>query len=393
MKASIDDRKTCHSVLHLIDIFDARYERDQQRIVALQSESEYSVTVVTSKYNDEWRRSPRSAFREWEAGLKGVDVRHSRSVKLPFFETAVYFPRPRALCNYDIIHAYGPWAYSSYLACILKEFTSTPVVMRADFSEPGYQRAKRSLFWRALLHAQFRYADAITTFTQTEKQYLTDLGIAERKIWVIPVGVDLAKFGNTVNSARPENEPVIGYIGRFAPLKGVHRLVAPLSQILHEYENVKVIFAGPQYDRAYFARILKEMSQFVNFTYMGTPQDSTTFFDQCDIILIPGMRDTGAITAKEAMAAGKAVVAFNVYPFNSYIENEISGLLIDAENDIYESCKRLIEDSRFRARIQKAALIQAREFGDREMVRKIETMYDSIVALKQSGEHQRRLSQ
>jgi glycosyltransferase involved in cell wall biosynthesis len=387
MKAPRDDRKTGYSVLHLIDIFDARYERDQQRIVALQSESAYNVTVVTSTYNDEWRRSPHSSFREWEAGLKGVDICHSPAVKLPLFETVVYLPASRALCNYDIIHAYGPWAYSSYLACILKEFTSTPVVMRADFSELGYQRAKRSLFWRLLLYTQFRYADAITTFTQAEKHYLTDLGIAEKKIWVIPAGVDLAKFGNAVNNARPEREPVIGYIGRFAPLKGVHRLVAPLSQILREYENVKVIFAGPQYDRAYFARIVKEMSQFANFTYIGTPHDSVTFFNQCDIIVIPGMRDTGAITAKEAMAAGKAVVAFNAYPFNSYIANELSGLLINAENDIYESCKRLIENPGFRKKIQKAALIQARDFGDREMVGKIEEMYDSILTLKHGAEH------
>jgi glycosyltransferase involved in cell wall biosynthesis len=393
MEASSDDGKTGYSVLHLIDIFDARYERDQQRIVALQSERAYDVTVVTSTYNDEWRRSPRSSFKDWEAGFKGVEIHHYPAVKLPFFETVVYLPRARVLRNYDIIHAYGPWAYSSYLACILKKFTSTPVVMRADFSELGYKRAKTSLFWRVLLHTQFRYADAITTFTQTEKHYLTDLGIAERKIWVIPAGVDLDKFGNAVNRAKIENGPVIGYIGRFAPLKGVHHLVAPLSQILREYENVKVIFAGPQHDRVYFERIVKEMSQFANFTYIGTPHDSLTFYNQCDIVLIPGMRDAGAITAREAMAAGKAVVAFNTYPFNSYITNEISGLLINAENDIYESCKRLIEDLGFRARIQKAALTQARDFGDREMVAKIGEMYDSILALEHGGEHQRRLSQ
>jgi len=386
MEAPSEDRKPRYSVLHLIDIFDARYDRDQQRIIALQLERGYNVTVVTSTYNDEWSRSPRSSFREWERDLSGVDIHHYPAVKLPFFETVVYLPGHRALCNYSIIHAYGPWAYSSYLACILKRFMSTPIVMRADFSELGYQRAKRSLYWRALLHTQFRYADAITTFTQAEKHYLTDLGIAERKIWVIPVGVDLAKFGNAVNSPRPENEPVIGYIGRFAPLKGVHRLVAPLSQILREYENVKVIFAGPQYDRAYFKRIVKEMSQFTNFTYIGTPHDSITFFNQCDIILIPGMRDTGAITAKEAMAAGKVVVAFDAYPFNSYITNEVSGLLINAENDIYESCKRLIENSDFRERIQKAALSQASDFSDRKMVEKIEEMYDYILTLKQRRE-------
>jgi glycosyltransferase involved in cell wall biosynthesis len=385
MDASSADQKPQRSVLHLIDVFDARYERDQQRIVALQSEGAYDVTVVTSNYNDELKRSSLSSFREWEEGFKGAVVHHCPAVKLPFFETVVYVPWPRALGNYDIIHAYGPWAYSSYLACILKRVAPTPLAMRADLSELGYQRAKRSPFWRTLLRAQFRYADAITTFTQTEKHYLTDLGIPERKIWVIPIGVNLDKFKKAVNMANPENCPVIGYIGRFAPLKGVRRLVAPLSQILHEYENVKVIFAGPPYDRAYFERIIKEMNQFPNFTYIGSPRDSITFFSKCDIVLIPGMRDTGAITMKEAMAAGKAVVAFNTSPFISYITNEVSGLLINAENEIYESCKRLIEDPGFRERMQKTALIQARDFGDRKMVRRIGEMYDSILSFRADG--------
>lgn len=252
--------------------------------------------------------------------------------------------------------------------------------MRADLSELGYRRAKRSRFWQSLLRAQFRYADAITTFTAAEKRYLTDLGIAGDKIWVVPMGVNLSKFRTAANRASSHGETVIGYFGRFAPLKGVHRLVSPLSRILQEYENARVIFAGPQHDRAYFNRIMDEMEQHTNFSYLGTPRDSITFFKQCDIVVLPGIRETGAITAKEAMAAGKAVVAFNVFPFNSYLTNEVSGLLVDTGPDLYYGCKRLIEDPDFLERLQKGALNQVSHFGYRQMVDKIEEMYDSVLA-------------
>jgi glycosyltransferase involved in cell wall biosynthesis len=379
MDASRGASKKDYSVLHLIDIFDVRYERDQQRIVSVQAERGYNVTVVTSTYNDEWRRNQRSSFEKWEANFKGIDIHHNAAVKLPFFKTVVYVPGARAFGHYDIIHAYGPWSYSSYLSCILKKVTKVPVVMRADFPEGAYQTAKRSRFWRSLLRAQFTSADAITAFTTAEKRYLTDLGIGGDKIWVIPMGVNLSKFRTAANRARAQNEIVIGYIGRFAPLKGVHRLVSPLSKILQEYENAEVIFAGPQHDRAYFNHIMNEMKQYTNFSYLGILRDSITFFKQCDIVIMPGMREAGAITAKEAMAAGKAVVAFNVYPFNSYLTNEVSGLLVDTEADLYNGCKRLIEDPDLLERLQKGALSQSPDFGDRQMVDKIEEMYDYVL--------------
>ena len=172
MDASRGAAKNGYSVLHLIDIFDMRYERDQQRIVSLQAERGYTVTVVTSTFNDEWRRDQRSSFEKREANFKGIDIHHNAAVKLPSFETVVYVPGARAFGHYDIIHAYGSWSYSSYLSCALKKFTKVPVVMRADFSELAYRRAKRSRLWQSLLRAQFKYADAITAFTTAEKQYL-----------------------------------------------------------------------------------------------------------------------------------------------------------------------------------------------------------------------------
>jgi len=62
MESSTDHEKNVYSILHLIDIFDVRYERDQQRIAALELEWGHNVTVVTSTYNDEWRRNKRSLF-------------------------------------------------------------------------------------------------------------------------------------------------------------------------------------------------------------------------------------------------------------------------------------------------------------------------------------------
>ena len=51
-----EPRRDRWSVLHLINVFDARYQRDQQQIVDLQRRRGYDVTVVTSRYDDESNR-------------------------------------------------------------------------------------------------------------------------------------------------------------------------------------------------------------------------------------------------------------------------------------------------------------------------------------------------
>jgi glycosyltransferase involved in cell wall biosynthesis len=103
-----------------------------------------------------------------------------------------------------------------------------------------------------------------------------------------------------------------------------------------------------------------------------------TFFDQCDIVIVPSTRETGAIVVKEAMAAGKAIIASNINPIASYLQHGSSGLLIDTDEEIYESCKRLIDDQVLRTNLQERALDQSAEFSDRQMVRRIEEVYDSV---------------
>ncbi len=297
-----------YSVLHLIDIFDVRWERDQQRIVCLQLEKGYDLTIITSDYNDEWRREQQSSFAKWEAALKVTGVHHNLSVKPPFLGVVIYLPSGQIIDRYDVVHAYGPWSYSSYLACVLKRINKTPLVMRADFSELAYKRAKRSLFWRLLLLAQFRQADAITVFTSNERERLLELGVQKRKLHVIPLGVNLAKFHEIANSRASDSEIVFGYMGRFATVKGVHRIISPLHRLLQECDNIRVIFAGPIQDQKYFDRNVKKLSQFTNFSYIG-PTCADKFFRQCDVVLVPSVSESGAIAVREAMAAGRVVIA------------------------------------------------------------------------------------
>ena len=371
------------SVLHLINVFDARYQRDQQQIVDLQRRRGYAVTVVTSRYDDESNRRDVRFFQDAEKHLSGVKIFHTHSCKIPLGTSqpaVIYRPNSAVFKPYDITHIHGLTSYSCVLGCVSKRVNRTRLVTRSDLSQEGYALLKNNAAWRSVFFKLLRSIDAVYAYTELEKAVLVEVGIPEDDIWVVPLGVRLEQFYECVSREDAGHTLTIGYIGRFDRVKGVHRLVEPLSKILREYDFVRVTFAGPKHDVQYANNVLSRMSALPNFSYLGSflPAETPPFYHRCDIIVIPSLYDTGAIVALEAMASGKAIIASNVRPLNQYLEHGVSALLVETEDEIYSSCKRLIEDADLRAKIGAAARKESSKYSDLAMIRKLEQVYACV---------------
>jgi glycosyltransferase involved in cell wall biosynthesis len=368
------------SVLHLINVFDARYDRDQRRIVDLQRQRGYDISVITSSYDDELKHRNALFFQQAEAPFTGVKITHNFSCKFSLGDaqrSVFYLPDATSLRIYDVTHVHGLTSYSSVLGCLLKRFNHSKLVTRSDLSQAGYQLLKNSAAYRSFFFKLLKTMDAVYTYTASEKAVLRDLGIPEDLIWVVPLGIQLERFCETAATDESSSTITVGFIGRFDRVKGVHRLVKPLGQILREHENVRVKFAGPKQDTKYATSILREMSLCPSFSYVGSLGASETprFYQGCDILLVPSLFDTGGIVALEAMASGKAIVASNIHPFTEYLKDGVSGLLVDSEDEIYSSCKLLIEDDNLRVKLGRAAHKNAGNYSDVAMIEKLEEIY------------------
>src|SRR5271157_895453 len=96
-----ESRQDFFSVLHLINVFDARIERDQGLIIDLQRRRGYNVTVLTSRYDDESGRRDKRFFQEAEKNLGGVKIFHTCSCKISLgrvHSVVIYSPNS-ALCK------------------------------------------------------------------------------------------------------------------------------------------------------------------------------------------------------------------------------------------------------------------------------------------------------
>jgi len=258
------------SVLHLINAFDARYERDQRLMVDLQHQRGYDVTVVTSRYDDQSCRRGALFFRDAEQQLGGVKIFHTRSCKIRSGSQPViiYNPSVELLKPHDITHVHGLTSYSCVLGSLFKKVNRAKLVARSDLSQAGYNLLKNNAVWKSIFFKLFKSIDAVYTYTASEKALLLDLGFPKDGVWVVPLGIQLSRFYRNVSSDNVSLAPTIGYIGRFDPVKGVHRLVAPLSRILREYSHTKVVFAGSKDDVQYADAILDRMSLLTSRTWV-----------------------------------------------------------------------------------------------------------------------------
>jgi len=369
-------------ILHLIDSFDARFERDQIKLVELLEKRGYHNTVITSRYSSDWRFTKKAEFKSWEKRFSQTEIIHAPSFKTPTpfsnMLSPIYLPSRQILSNFDIIHAYTFNTYSSFLGAASKIVKKSKVIMRSDLSSTTYHKAKNAPFQRTIVTYPFKIADAVYTFTILEKQYLTNLGVNEHKIRVIPVGIDYKKFSKA--TITDEDKLVsIGYVGRLCSQKGVHRITAPLQRILREEKNASVTFIGAIEDANYADVVLGSLKKYRNFKYLGYLRTVLPFYKMCNIILTPSVEETGAITVLEAMASGKAVIASNINPINEYIEHERTGFLFNEEKEVYLYLKKLIENPNLIKEIGRRARKEAAKYDWNLIIRRYEEMYRSVV--------------
>lgn len=374
-------------VLHLVDTFEAKYERDQIQIVKMCQKRGIDTTVMTSTFDSDGNPKGKAYFREWDAALKPATIIHLPSFKLRLPRLnpmLIYLPHPRLFDNYDLVHIYTVGSYCFFLGSLITKIKHAKTVVRAEMTPYWHERIKKSWIWQKTVLALLKEANAVYAFTQAERERLLDIGIPEGRVFVVPVSIDYAKL----SKIQKENRKLtIGYLGRFVPVKGAHRLVSPLSKLAKEFPNIKIIFAGPQTASVYAANVIEAMSKCPNFEYLGIlPSDQ--FYQLIDIALVPSLSETGSVTTLEAMACGKTVIASDVSAMNEYIEDGISGFLAKDDEQFYQNCKQLIENPDLIEMLGKNAQEKARQYDQEEVFSRLEIIYDGLMAKAEGNGHQ-----
>lgn len=209
------------------------------------------------------------------------------------------------------------------IAFVVSSFETILMDVKAKATEFRSLRSLKTILqiiyetYLALVHERryLRMADLVVTEDENTQVALQKMGIYKEKIRLIPSGVDveraervaIPKLDIKIGSAGP----VIGYIGRVDPRKGVQYLIAAMKMVRVKYPEAILFLAGGSrhgYDVT-TRELIKKLGLTDCVRLLGYIKgDIMPYYKLADVIAIPSLSEGIPLTLGEAMAAQVPVV-------------------------------------------------------------------------------------
>jgi D-inositol-3-phosphate glycosyltransferase len=180
-------------------------------------------------------------------------------------------------------------------------------------------------------------ANSVEEVSQLERLY----GAAPSRIEVVPPGVEHAFFspGDQGGARRalglPEGVPILLFVGRIQPLKGLRVAVGALAA-LHRPDARLVVVGGPSGQEG--ARELAAVHELaaslgvagrIRFVDPQPHHLLSTWYRTADVVLVPSRSESFGLVALEAAACGVPVVASAVGGLRTLVDHGRTGLLVE----------------------------------------------------------------
>ena len=245
--------------------------------------------------------------------------------------------------KYDLIHSHywlsgvvGTMARTRWLIPHLITFHTLGAVKNdttpAENESPGRIARERQLV---------QDADGIIVPVAGEKVHLiTYYGAPGEKVDTIACGVNLDRFQPRSQAAArqrlgmDDQEEVVLYVGRFAPLKGVGVLLEAVALLKARRPRLKVVLVGgdgpaAEGDQALMMRTMTlEIEERVVFAGRVHPDQLADYYAAADFLALPSHYESFGLVVLEALACGTPVLATPVGVAQAVIAEGVNGTLV-----------------------------------------------------------------
>jgi D-inositol-3-phosphate glycosyltransferase len=273
--------------------------------------------------------------------------------------------------DYDLIHAH--YWLSGVVGLGLRERWDVPVLQMFHTLgrlKNGAARRLADLEPSVRLDEEQRivhHVDGIVAASAVERRALvSEYGAESAHATVIPCGVDTALFrpgDRDVARARvaPGDAPLLLYVGRIAPIKGLETLLDAVARLRARGSSVRLLVVGGEADEpvdgheaAIRQRVnalgLRDAVRFVGAQPQETLRD---YYVAADVTVLPSYYESFGMVALEAMACGSPVIGSRVGGLATTVRDGVTGFLVP-DGDAAALCERidlLVDDPDLRFRL------------------------------------------
>ncbi|MBD5132892.1 MAG: glycosyltransferase family 1 protein, partial [Clostridiales bacterium] len=203
---------------------------------------------------------------------------------------------------------------------------------------------------------------------------------------ILPNGIDTGKFvfDQTVRSRLREqygltNKLVLGFAGRFAPVKNPEFLLKILREVNRRCDHAQLVLLGDGKLEGGLRCAVKEMG-LENVSFQGRVDNVHEWLQAFDVLLLPSSFEGFPVILVEAQTAGLACFASTYVPMKTAVTPRLSFLSLKDPADWAEAILRTdLSYDRRRGRAEVAAA----GYDIRESSKRLEAIYDSLLCQKQ----------
>ena len=168
--------------------------------------------------------------------------------------------------------------------------------------------------FHSLSKCAYDNADKVITLFSRNREIQMELGCDERKIEIIPNGIQLDRYSNLPQKSAEEEYINVGAVVRIVPIKDIKTMIQGFAVSKEKYEKIRFYIMGPfDEDMEYYKECeqLVESLSLKDVTFTGKVNISD-YIGKMDILVLSSISEGQPLAILEGMASSKPFVATDV---------------------------------------------------------------------------------
>ena len=329
------------------------------------------VTVLTTDSNGDAGQPPLDVPLDKPVEQDGYQVRYFRCSpfrRYKFSLTLLHWLRQHGK-EFDLAHIHALFSPVSTAAARVARKQQLPYILRPlGTLDPADLRKKRWLkqIYGLLLEKPNLAGAAGIHFTSVQEAKISERFGTHTRDFVIPLGVSLPALppkGEARTQLKiPDDQPLVLFMSRIEPKKGLNLLIPALERLLVEGIQFHFVLAGtnPQ-DPDYESEIIQQikaspLSACTKITGFVTGELKAALLQDADLFVLPSYYENFGIAVAEAMVTGTPVVISDQVYIWQDIRNAEAGWVCPCEvNALIQLLQEALQDISERQRRGKNA--------------------------------------
>jgi glycosyltransferase involved in cell wall biosynthesis len=283
------------------------------------------------------------------------------------------------------------------IAALLAGDARPPIVVHTFHGHVlrGYFDPLRATAFRLLERWLARSTTVLVAVSPQVRDDLVKLGVAPaEKFAVVRLGIELEKRTATNGVDGPEQRRrlgiptdrfVVGWIGRMASVKRTDDVLLAFKGLRERGVEACLCLVGDGPDREQLEQRAHDLGVMRDTLFLGYQSDVAPFYAAFDTMVLPSANEGTPVSAIEALAAGRPVVATRVGGVPDVVRDGEDGFLVEAGDveALADRLERLARDPELRARFGAAGRMRVLpRYAVERLVTDVDELYRSLLAAK-----------